>query len=156
MVTHPIKFISWLFGLFIIVATAQAQSLSPQQFEDQFAEPISLDHNTKWLIFSHDKDGGDWVKQSLEGTGLSDLASKNAIYVSDISKMPSIITKMFALPKMKKYAFKMALDKTGEATANWPKQASTVTLMQLNNLSVVEVIHANRTEQIEAFIKRFE
>ncbi|MDY0137602.1 MAG: hypothetical protein RBS36_10580 [Thiomicrospira sp.] len=139
----------------LVFSSAQAQTLETQTFEDQFGEQISLTEHTQWLVFAFDKVGGEWVKTAFEEANVTDLAAKNALYVSDISAMPGFVTRMFALPKMRDYAFKVALDYEGAQTANWPRAEGTVTLMRLDNLNLVDVKQANSPEQIKAFLAQF-
>lgn len=75
------------------------------------------------------------------------------VVVSDISGMPSLITKMFALPKMKKYHFKMALDKSGELTKSWPRQTGKATVLQIDNSKVINVDYIATYEQIQKIFK---
>lgn len=152
------RMIMAFFMLFAIGAqaqTAEKQTLQNYTFEDQFAQPVILSVSTQWLVFSHDKSGGDWVKQALNEMEFTDLEARGGIYVADISAMPSLITRMFALPKMREYSFRMALDREGKPTADWPRIDGTVTLMRLNNLEVVQLTQANSVEQIKAFLAAF-
>lgn len=139
----------------LVFGSAQAQTLQAQTFEDQFGEQVSVTAQTQWVVFAFDKVGGEWVKKAFEQANVTDLAAKNALYVSDISAMPGFVTRMFALPKMRDYAFKVALDYEGGQTADWPRAEGTVTLMRLDNLTVVEVKQANSPEQIQAFLAQF-
>jgi hypothetical protein len=141
--------------LAMFVSVAQAQEFKPQVFEDQFGEPISLSASTQWLVFSYDKTGGDWVKQALVDLQINDIEARGGLYVADVSAMPSVITKLFALPKMRNYEFKMALDMSGDLTKDWPRTEGTVTLMRLNGLTVVEKTQANSPEQVKAFLSAF-
>lgn len=138
-----------------VFGSAQAQTLEAQTFEDQFGEQVSVTAQTQWVVFAYDKVGGDWVKDALIELNMTDLAAKNGVYVSDISAMPGLVTRMFALPKMRDYAFKIALDRDGKATAAWPRTEGTVTLMRLDAFNVVELKQANSPEQVKAFVAQF-
>jgi hypothetical protein len=59
---------------------------------------------------------------------------------------------MFAMPAMRKYEFALALDKDGSVTQDWPKQEESVTLITLDNLSVVDVQYVTSPEAIIEFI----
>jgi len=77
------------------------------QFEQSHTVPLSIGK----IIFSEDKSSSTLVngfikKQPQSGTY---LATKNAVFISNITKMPSFITRMFAIPKMKKYQHKVLL-----------------------------------------------
>lgn len=151
-----IMFMSGLMMAFSFSAqSAETKTLSQQVFEDQHAVPVSLSVTTQWLIFSHDKQGGEWVRQALTELGIENLEARGGLYVADVSGMPSLITKWFALPKMQKYPFRIGLDTSGELTSDWPKVDSTVTLMRLNGLDVTEQVKASSGEQVKAFLAAF-
>ena len=139
----------------INLANAESIKLSQHVFEDQYAEKLSLSVTTQWLIFSHDKQGGEWVRDALNELNIDNLEARGGLYVADVSAMPALITKWFALPKMQQYPFRVALDMSGELTANWPRQESTVTLIRLNGLEVIEQVKANNPEQVKAFLAAF-
>lgn len=153
------KIIMFMSGLMMAfsfnVQSAPTKTLSQQVFEDQHAAPVSLSVTTQWLIFSHDKQGGEWVRQALTELGIEDLEARGGLYVADVSGMPSLITKWFALPKMQKYPFRIGLDTSGDLTSDWPKTDSTVTLMRLNGLDVIEQVKATSGEQVKAFLAAF-
>ena len=116
-------------------ALEAGESLAPFKIENQFGEPAELTAETALVVFSSDMDAAKLVTKHLNDNAGKITLDKTLI-VSDISKMPSMISKMFAIPKMKKYSFKMALDKTGQTTKSWPREKGTVVAMKLSNLKV--------------------
>ncbi len=74
-------------------------------FENQFEKTITLNENISYIIFNKDKKKADVIKEFLASKKEDFLPNKKAIYLADISGMPSIIASMFAIPKMKKYKF---------------------------------------------------
>lgn len=133
--------------------TAQAQTLSAVSFNDQFEQPMTFGNDTKWVLFSSEKAAGKMVKESLNALELTDLAVHNGIYIADVSAMPSLITKMFAIPKMKDYAFKVAVVFDENKVANWPHQEDKVSAMLLENMEVKSVEYFDSTEALQAWIK---
>ncbi|BCN92391.1 hypothetical protein THMIRHAM_01760 [Thiomicrorhabdus immobilis] len=89
----------------------EPQTLHVQSFEDQWEKPIELNQQVKWLVISQAKDAGKVVKESFDTLQLADLNQYQLLYIADISGMPGFVTKMFALPKMRDNAFRMALIK---------------------------------------------
>lgn len=119
-------------------ALQAGESLTPFKIENQFGEPAELTAETELVVFSSDMDAAKLVTKHLNDNAGKITLDKTLI-VSDISKMPSMISKMFAIPKMKKYSFKMALDKTGDTTKGWPREKGTVVVMKLSSLKVDSV-----------------
>ena len=77
---------------------------------DQFDEKMEVkkEGDTK-LIVSFEKDVSSEVKTFLDSKEKNYLNDNNLLYISDISSMPSFVTSWFALPKMKKFDFKIGL-----------------------------------------------
>jgi len=145
-----------LVGMSAFGMNAVAQSeqvLSPTVFMDQWEQPQALSSDTKWLIFTADKQSGKWVKETLETMDVKDMAAKNWLYVADVSGMPSFITKFMAIPKMKDYAFPIALEREGVASSEWPKQEDSVNIYELNNLVIQKVHTLTSAEDVSAFLK---
>ncbi|BBP43363.1 hypothetical protein [Thiosulfativibrio zosterae] len=157
MVFKKLMYATLLSGavLFSQTAIADALQLKPQSFETQFDQTLSLDAQTQWVIFSTTKDGGNWVKETFAKLEFNEatLDSKHLLYVADIHKMPSFISKMFAIPKMRDYGFPIALDKEGEGTQDWPTQENAVNVYQLNQLEVVKTLHFANQADLENFLK---
>lgn len=142
-----------LICIFLISITSHADSLKSISLPDQFDQSTTIDENTQWVIFSNDKDMSDNINKALEDLKITDIKSLNGAYVSDISRMPSMITKMFALPKMQKYTFKVLLDKEGDLTSKWPQEKGKVSLMTLEKLEIKSVEKTVSFENIKKFLE---
>ena len=79
------------------------QNINSFSLVDQFNKVHSVNANVKTIIVSFEKDTGADVNEFLSNKPADFLRKKNAVFIANISGMPSIITKLFALPKMKKY-----------------------------------------------------
>lgn len=130
---------------------ADFSAVTAGDFTDQHDQIQKLDETTKWILFSPDKESFAHAKSAFERLEIKNAKDKNGFLVSDISAMPKMVTKMFALPKMKKYSFVFALDHTGEATQEWPRNKSELTLIKVDKLKVTEIIHLKtEAETIDA------
>lgn len=131
-------------------ATQTGETLTPFKIENQFGEAAELNSETQWVIFSADMDAAKMMTPYLNENA-SKLDLSKTLIISDISKMPAMISKMFAIPKMKKYAFKLALDRTGENTKPWPRQSKQITVMKLTQLKVDSIEQLSSTEAVQKF-----
>lgn len=145
----------WLIALCLLFMTmvVHGQELSPVNFEDQHGATVAFDSSVKWLIFAHHNKGAKMSKEAIDQAEISDFTVYQGLYVADISKMPALISKMFAMPAMRKYEFNVALDEDGDLTQNWPKQDDKVTLLTLDSLSLVNVQYVDSLEDIITFIE---
>ena len=108
--------------------------------KDQFDTPTSISQKgSTTLIISFEKAVSEAIKKYLETKPKGFLTQNKIHYISDISTMPSFITSMFALPKMKKLDFKISLlyDKKEGMFIN--RQKSKVSLFKLKNGRIVEM-----------------
>jgi glycosylphosphatidylinositol transamidase (GPIT) subunit GPI8 len=81
---------------------------------DQFDKAHSLTEDTKKVIFVFAKATGHTVKAFLKKQNKDYLTKRDAIFVADISPMPTVIRNTFALPDLKKsdYSVLLIYDKT--------------------------------------------
>lgn len=143
--------LTFLFCLNVLAMEVGSQ-FSEVSLENQFAEPVKVSSSTKWVVFVAEKDISKIVTEVLQEEK-PNLDVAEVIYVSDISGMPSFITKMVALPKMRKYDFKVALDKEGDTTKVWPRQPGKATFIALDNLKITEIKYLGTKSEVIDFFK---
>jgi len=118
------------------------------ELKDQFGRVGSVNEDTKIILFSRDMEGGGVIKEALSGKDGEFLAQRQAVYVADISRMPGLIARFFAVPKMRKYSFPMLLDREGHVTAQLPDETDRATLITLKGLRIVSVQSFSDAEEI--------
>ncbi|WP_413560954.1 hypothetical protein [Bdellovibrio sp. HCB209] len=131
-------------------ALQAGDTLSAFKIENQFEEPAELNAETKWIIFSSDMNAAKILTEYLNANA-KDMDLTKTLVISDISKMPGLVSKMFAIPKMKKYGFKLALDKEGDVTKAWPRQEGVITVMKVAALKVESTKELKTKEDVTAF-----
>lgn len=114
---------------------------------DQFGEAHVLDERVAMVLFARDMAGGGLIKEVL-ARHPGALAENRALYVADISGMPSFIARMSAIPKMKKRPYPTLLDRDGRATATFPAREGKATIMRLSSLQVVELRFVDSTNAL--------
>ena len=116
--------------------------------KDQFGEPGFVDASVRLILFSRDMEGGEILKAGLEGLPEGALSSAHIVYVSDISGMPRLVARMFALPKMRKRPYAMLLDRTGEWTALLPGTPGHATFIHLDQLRIEQIEELQSAEVV--------
>jgi len=140
----------------VFAFSAQAQTMAKQSFGDQWEKPIELNEQTKWLVITQSKDAGKIVKESFESLELKDLTQLNMLYLADISGMPGFITSMFAIPKMRDYAFQIGLiNEDGQlgALELTSLDSEKVSVVSLKNLEVVDTQLFEDNAAFKAFLQ---
>lgn len=84
-------------------------TLPPIELSDQFDKKFQVKSSDKSIIMAFEKDISIAIAEYLNRKPSNFLEQKHIKYISDISAMPSFVTSMFALPKMKKYPFSVLL-----------------------------------------------
>lgn len=121
---------------FVLISVVQAEApqfaLNGQTFVDQFDQEHTIDQSVRWILFAPDRDAGAQARDFLQTQPAGYLKNAGGVYVADISAMPSLVTRMFALPKMRDYGFAVLLGKQEEQTADWPRAPGQASLMKRN------------------------
>ncbi len=79
------------------------QKINSFRLLDQFDKTHLVNNEISTIIVSFEKGTGADVNEFLSSKRADFLEKNKAVFIANISAMPSFITKMFALPKMKKY-----------------------------------------------------
>ncbi|RXJ85005.1 hypothetical protein [Arcobacter cloacae] len=142
-----------LLSLSAIASSLTVDSQVPAiKIKDQFEKEHTIDANVKTILFASDKGTSDILKEYLLSKDADILTKNNAVYVADISGMPSLISKFVALPKMKKYPFSvLLLDDTNKD--NFSKEEGKIIVYTLDNSKVTNIAKISTKEELEAIIK---
>jgi len=76
---------------------------------DQFGKQHVMTPRIHFILMAFEKEVAIETAAFLKKQKKEFMQKKQIVYISDISTMPSFITSMFALPKMKKYPFPVLL-----------------------------------------------
>jgi len=104
------------------------------------------------LLLSFEKGVSSSIKNYIDSKEKGYLAKNNIIYISDISSMPSFITSMFAIPKMKKFAFKIALINNEKEASFLDRKAGRVTVITLKN-NIIRTIDYIKAKDLNKILK---
>ncbi len=121
--------------------------------KDQFDQAQKIDRSTKVVIFAHDMAGNDIVEEALEQYNGEQLAKMNTVFLADISGMPSLIGKLFALPAMRKRAYPIMLDREGKLVENFTVKEEQVTVMYLDNLVITGTKLVAKSSELSSLLK---
>lgn len=123
------------------------------ELADQFDKIQNVDENTKVLIFAHDMEGNDIVEKAFEPYDGAKLAELNVVFLADISGMPSLIGKLFALPAMRDRAYPIMLDREGTLGKKFTVKEDHVTVMYLDKLAIQQSKLVASSEQLTSLLR---
>jgi hypothetical protein len=104
------------------------------------------------VLFAPDRDAGALANQVLSHTDTDSMAAAGIIYISDISQMPSFVSRMFALPKMRDYPYAVLLGYEASQTAMLPRQAGKVTVLRVQKALIEQVSFADSEQPLAKMI----
>lgn len=133
---------------------AAGEWLEAFTLDDQHGVAHSVDGEVALLLFSRDMEGGDLIKEALSDATADTLSTRRAVYIAEISRMPGMIAKLFALPSMRKRPYPMLLDRDGVTTARLPSAESRATLIFLKDLEITSVRHAETAAEVADALER--
>lgn len=125
---------AWLLCLLplMVHAVDTGEQLAPWTLHDQHDQTFTLGNDTQILLVAHDMDGGKLVKAALAEQSKGYLEARDAVFVADIQRMPALISKLFAVPAMRDYRYRVMLDRDGQVAGRYPAAEGQVLWLQLD------------------------
>jgi len=136
----PVKYpIVLLLSLMPLLAQAVevGERLAPWTLQDQHDQAYSLNDQTRILLVARTMDGAKLVKAALADRPKGYLEERNAVFVADIQRMPELISKLFAIPAMRDYSYRVLLDREGSVATRYAGAEDKVLWLQLDKGQVV-------------------
>lgn len=119
-------FFSTLLWAQPILELSQFQELKYYSASDK---PLQISNETKRIIISFDQEGNNIMSAFLQTKPTSYLPSNQTIYIGDISQMPSIVTRLFAKPRMAEYPFTIYLHDEEKLASLAPHEPNKLTVI---------------------------
>ena len=117
-------------------------ALPTLSLKDQHDKPVAIASDTRWVLFSGEKSVSDMVGTVLSAEPAGVMGRLHLIYVADISSMPALVTRMFALPKLRDLPYSIALVREAAEraqVADLPRPPGAATLLRLENGRIVQI-----------------
>ncbi len=124
-------------GIVLCLASFWAQALevgerlAPWTLLDQHEQAYSLNEETRILLVARSMDGARLVEAALKARPQGYLEARQAVFVADISRMPSLIARLFAVPAMRDYPYRVLLDRDARVAARYPGDPAKVLWLDL-------------------------
>ncbi len=129
-------------------AYAVGERIPPLELDDQHGERHAVDESVKLVLFSRDMDGGDVLREAVGDQTAESLAALGAAYVADIHRMPGLVARFIAIPRMRDRPYPVLLDRDGSATARLPDAEGQATILELDRLTLRAVHHLATVEAL--------
>ena len=109
------------------------ERLAPWTLLDQFDQAFTLDSRTQTLLVARSMEAAKLVDAALQGQPNGYLEARHAVFLADIQRMPRLIAKMFAVPAMRDYSYRVMLDREGRVAPRYPGAVDKVLWLQLKD-----------------------
>lgn len=121
--------------------------------EDQRGSLFAHQNTMQMLLFVDGMAAKKVARNSLQSLDSDCMAQGKLVYLADISGMPSLISNLIAIPKMRKYPYPIWLDREGDVSESLPVQDGQVTVIEVQNQTIESVKFAGDaktlTDQIQ-------
>lgn len=128
---------AYLLALCLFAGSALAlepgERLAPWTLLDQHEQPYTLSDDLRVLLVARSMDGAKLVDAALQGKPEGYLEQRDAVFLADISRMPSVIASLFALPKMRDYNYRVLLDRDARIAPRYPAPEAGVLWLELRD-----------------------
>nr|WP_178124134.1 FAD/FMN-containing dehydrogenase [Pseudomonas piscis] len=130
------------------------ERLAPWTLLDQFDEAYSLDGQARILLVARSMDAAKLVNAALKDQPKGYLQERGGVFVADIQRMPALIARMFAIPAMRDYPYRVMLDREGRVAPRYPATEDKVLWLQLRDGQLVERHEYASAEQLAAALEQ--
>ena len=126
------------------------QPLPALRLKNQHDQDWQVPASTRLVVFAAGRKASNLVMAVLAPQHQGFLASRHAVYLADMSKMPGLITRTFALPALREQPFEVGVSLDETLLATWPRQDDAVTLIGLEDGRVTHFQYASSEAQLRA------
>jgi len=115
------------------LALEPGERIAPFTLLDQRDQPYTFDDRLQVLLVARSMTGSGLVKEAMRDQPAAFIDGIRVAYIADISSMPAAITKMFAVPAMRKYDYRVLLDRESRVVPRFPGDADKVLWVMLDH-----------------------
>ena len=113
------------------MALEKGERLLPWTLLDQFDKAYTLDQQARILLVARSMTGAKLLKAALEEKPKGFLEARQAVFVADVSRMPTVISTLFAVPAMRDYNYRVLLDSQSRVASRYPAAEDQVLWLDL-------------------------
>lgn len=104
------------------------------------------------VLFTAERKPGDWAQDLVEKAYKDAVLAGRLVLVFDISRMPSLVTTMFALPGFRARPFPILLARDAEPVAFLPRQEAAVTVLTFDGGKLAAIDYAKDEAALERLL----
>jgi hypothetical protein len=130
-----------------------SDSLPLIHYTDQFDKEAPILPDTEKILFISDMDASKITHSVFEKEGNVYLEQNKTALISDIHRMPSLISRFVALPKMRDYPYTIRLIREAKLGDPFPRIKGQITCIELKSDKIVKIEYAQNEQSLRNFIE---
>lgn len=107
----------------------EGDPLPKVMLKDQHDKPADIPPSARQLLFAADNAGAAMVTDLLDRLDQNWLAQTQRVYLADIHKMPGMISRLIALPRLREKRYPIVLGREETDLAMFPRKKDCVTVI---------------------------
>lgn len=143
-----------LLGADMITLASPLSRLNDFKYETPQGRQMKVPKGTELVVIAFEKDTGALVNEFLDTQDPFYMPKRRAVFIADINKMPTIITNMFALPKLKKYKHLIYLHYEDQFQNAVPHKEEQITLLRVKDAKIESIAYVSTQEELKAAIEK--
>lgn len=124
------------------------------KYETPQGREMRVPKKPKLVIVAFEKETGALVNEYLDTQDAYYLQMNRAIFIADISKMPTLITNMFALPKLRKYKHLIYLHYDEKFVTVVPNKEAKITLLSVEDGKIKTISYISTKQELKSAIEK--
>ena len=124
------------------------QALPRLPIHDQHDQTWQVVNSTRLVLLATNRSASGVVQNLLNTQDKNFLTSRHALYAADLSGMPGLITRSFAMPALRELAYPVGIVMNGQLLKDWPHHDKAVTLLWLNKGTLERIEFAQDDTQL--------
>ena len=143
-----------LLGANMITVPSPLNQLNSFKYETPQGRQMKVPKSTELVVIAFEKDTGALVNEFLATKDPFYMPKCRAVFIADINKMPTIITNMFALPKLKKYKHLIYLHYEDQFQNSLPHKEEQITLLHVKDATIQSISYVSTQAELKAAIEK--
>jgi hypothetical protein len=129
--------------------SSSLNSLDKFEYKNANNDKLKIPSNVKTIIISYEKYIGKLINKYLESQNPSYLDELNAVFIADISDIPSFFIRFVALPKIRKYKYTIYLQYEDEFSEFIPAKDKKITIIKIQNQKVKSISYVSTQSELK-------
>jgi len=124
------------------------------EFKMPSDEIVTIPKETKIIIVTFEKETGKFVNSYLDEQDATYLQMHKAVFIADISKMPTFFVNIVALPKLKKYKHLLYINYNKGFDTVVPSKEDSATLLFIEDSKIKEIRYISTQQELKEAIEK--